>query len=97
MHILKIDDLLKLHELKFYFKYMHQDLPAYLLNWKITPNIHNHNTRSTTEYNSLRTKHEFAKRCLNVPHVINNTPKIVTEKVGTHSLRNFANYAKKII
>ena len=33
-------DLLKLHELKFYFKCMHQDLPAYLLNWKITQNIH---------------------------------------------------------
>ena len=27
----KIGDLLKLHELIFYFKYMHQNLPAYLL------------------------------------------------------------------
>ena len=70
---------------------MHQDLPAYLLNWKIAPNIHNHNTRCTTDIGlySFRTKHEFAKRCLryNLPHVINNTPKIMTEKIGTHRLR----------
>ena len=75
---------------------MHQKLPAYLLNWKITPNIHNHNTRYTTDIYLFRAKHEFAKRCLryNLPHFINNTPKIVTEKVGTHSLQGFANYAK---
>ena len=81
--ILKIDDLLKLQEHKFYFKYMHQYLPAYLLNLEINPNIHNHNTRCTTDIYSFRTKHEFAKTCLryNLPHVINNTPKIVTEKI----------------
>ena len=49
LNILKIDDLLKLHELKFYFKYMHKKLPTYLLNLKTTPNIHNHNTRCTTD------------------------------------------------
>ena len=60
---------------------MHKKLPTYLLNWKITPNIHNHNTRCTTYIYLFRAKHEFAKRCLryNLPHVINNTPKIVTE------------------
>ena len=96
LNILKIDDLLKLHELKFYFKYMHKKLPTYLLNLKITPNIHNHNTRCTTDIYLFRAKHEFAKRCLryNLPHVINNTPKIVTEKIGTHSLQGFANCAK---
>ena len=59
LHILKIDDLLKLHELKFYLKYMHQKLPAYLLNWKIIPNIHNH---STTDIYLFRAKHEFVKK-----------------------------------
>ena len=97
-YIFKIDELLKLNEFKLYFKYMHQDLPSYLLNWKITPNIHNHNTRSTNDIYSFRTKpkHAFAKRCLrySLPHVINNTLKIVTGKMGNHSLQGFANYAK---
>ena len=62
---------------------MHQDLPAYLLNWKITITIHNHNTRSTTDICSFRTKHEFAKRFLiyNLPHVINNTPEMLQIKL----------------
>ena len=76
---------------------MHQDLPSYLLNWKITPNIHNHNTRSTNDIYSFRTKpkHAFAKSLrYSLPHVINNTLNIVTGKIGNHSLQGFANYAK---
>ena len=75
---------------------MHKKWPTYLLNWKISPNIHNRNIRCTTDIYLFRAKHEFAKRCLryNFPHVINNTPKIVTEKIGTHSLQGFVNYAK---
>ena len=47
----------------------------------------------------FRAKHEFAKRCLryNLPHVINNTPKTVIEKIGTHNMQGFANYAKTCI
>ena len=30
-------------------------------------------------------------------HVINNTLEIVTEKIGSHSLRSFANYTKKYL
>ena len=42
--------------------------------------------------------YEFAKACFkyNLPHDINNTSKIVIEKIGTHSLRGVANYAKQI-
>ena len=67
---------------------MHKQLHAYLLNWKMTPNIHNHNTRCTFDVYLFRAKHEFAKSFLryNLPHVINNIPKIITEKIGTHSL-----------
>ena len=68
---------------------MHKKLLAYLLNWKITPHMHNHNTRCTTDIYLFRAKHEFAKRCLR-----NNLSKIVIEKIGTHSLILFANYAK---
>ena len=39
-NIKKIGDILKLHELKLYFKHKHQDLPANLLDWKLTPNAY---------------------------------------------------------
>ena len=38
LQILKIEDQLKLQELTFCYKYIHRNLPVYLLNWKIMPN-----------------------------------------------------------
>ena len=91
------DSPLTLQELKCYYKYRHQNLPVYLLNWQITPNtyIHNYNTRRKTELHTYRTKHEFAKTFLkyNLPHVINNIPDLVIEKIVTHSLKGFSSYA----
>ena len=34
---MKIEDMLKLN----YFKYIHKQLPSYLLNWQIIPSINN--------------------------------------------------------
>ena len=38
LEILKIDDLLKVHGLKNFYKYRNGILPVYLLNWNIIPN-----------------------------------------------------------
>ena len=38
LNLLKVEDILKLQELKFYFRCIHKNLPAYLLNWPIVPN-----------------------------------------------------------
>ena len=45
--MLKLEDLLKLQQLKFYFKFNEGSLPVYLQNLDITPNahVHNYNTR----------------------------------------------------
>ena len=97
-NLLKITDLLRLQELMFYCKFMHNQLPSYLQNWQLTPNanIHTHNTRRQHELHTFRTQHEFAKRCLrhNLPNTLNNTPALVIEKIITHSLSGFANYTK---
>ena len=46
LNMLKIADQLRLQELKFYFKYIHKNLPAYLLDWEFisNANIHIHDT-----------------------------------------------------
>ena len=64
LNLLKIEDQLKLQELKFYFNYIHRHLPVYLLNWQITPNVnvHLHDTRKSKNIHTARTKHELAKK-----------------------------------
>ena len=80
---MKIYDQLKLQELKFFYKYTHDNVPVYLLNWNIIPNynIHSHDTRKATNIHTSMTRHEFAKKCLkySLPHIINDTPKLVLE------------------
>ena len=101
LNLLKVEDILTLHELKFYFKYNQGILPKYLQNWNFIPNskIHNHNTRKITTLHTLKTKHEFAKKTLkyNLPYTINNTPHIVKDKVNTHSFQGFSLYVKQYL
>ena len=100
---LKIEDIfimLKLQELKFYFKYIHKQLPSYLFNWQIIPsiNIHNYNTRAKDNIHTFRAKHEFAIQCLrpSLPHTINETPCAIKNKIYTHSLHGFIIYIKHV-
>ena len=101
LNLLKVEDILTLHELKLYFKYNQGILPKYLQNWNFIPNskIHNHNTRKITTLHTLKTKHEFAKKTLkyNLPYTINNTPHIVKDKVNTHSFQGFSLYVKQYL
>ena len=101
LSVLKVEDLLKVQILRFYYKFIHKQLPAYLQSWPINQNthIHNHFTRKHNKIHTFRTQHEFAKKCLkyNLPHIINNTPDILKDKVTTHSLQGYISYAKKII
>ena len=45
--MLKVDDILKLQQLEFYYKYLYNDLPVYLQNWRIifSYDIHNYDTQ----------------------------------------------------
>ena len=64
LQILKIEDQLKLQELKFLYIYKHGNLPVYLLNWNVilNYNIHSHNTSKPTNIYTSMTIHEFAKK-----------------------------------
>ena len=47
LKLLTVRDILALQELKFYYKFTHNELPVYFQNWQIVRNseIHTHNTR----------------------------------------------------
>ena len=91
--MLKLEDLLKLQQLKFYFKFNEGSLPVYLQNWDITPNAHVHNTihvhAGTRELGCIHTfklNTNLQKKCLkyNLPKLITDTPERVKDKINTH-------------
>ena len=99
LSLLKVDDILKLQQLKFYYKYLHNDLPRYLQNWRFVfkCEVHGHDTRYKNKIYTYKIIHEFAKKCLrhNLPLLLNNLPDIVKEKLMSHSTQGFVNYVKQ--
>ena len=83
-----------------YHKHRNNKLPTYIQNWPLQANkeIHHHNTRHADELHPHRALHMFAEKCLryNVIRVVNNSPLCILDKLNTHSLTGFANYAKQI-
>ncbi len=65
LKLLKVNDILKLQELKFYFKYKNWKLPYYLQSLPFSPNsnIHDHETRIQHNIHDLKTRHDNAKWC----------------------------------
>ena len=100
LRILKIQDILILQTLKMYHKRRNNKLPTYIQNWPLQAikEIHHHNTRHADELHTHRALHMFAEKCLryNVIRVVNNSPLCILDKLNTHSLTGFANYAKHI-
>ena len=94
--MLKLEDILKLHQLKLYYKFNEGSLPVYLQHWDVTSNVHvhNYNAREFGCIHTFKVKHEFANKCLkyNLPKLINDTPQIVKYEINTHSLQGFINY-----
>merc|ERR1712004_581692 len=90
--------MLKLNMLKWYHRYINKKLPLYFLEYNIISqgDIHDHNTRGREHISQPVPRLHRARRCLRnyIPTLINATPKIVVEKVHTHSFEGFSKYAK---
>ena len=66
LNLLKVEDILKLQQLKFYHKLINKQLPGYFTCFPITPatEIHQHSTRAASKLFITRANHEFAKKSL---------------------------------
>ena len=64
MKILKIEELFKLNQLKFYHKYVNNRLPLYFnqLDLKRNNVLYAHNTRNQHNLHRTRVAHEYAKK-----------------------------------
>ena len=98
LNTLKINDIHLLQQLKLYYKLIHNKLLEYFYSFSTMRNyeIHNHYTRNRNRMVTVRTKHEFAKRCIrySISQVINNIPLSIQNKLHTHSLKGFSSYTK---
>lgn len=101
LNLLKVTDILKLQELKFYYKFINNKLPSYLQTLPFYSNTetHDHYTRTQDDIHQPFAKHDYAKKCIryDLPKIINGTPTIILDKVSTHSLDGFSWYVKKYI
>ncbi len=98
LKLLKVQDILKQQELKFYYKFENNKLPNYLQKLpfiKIT-SLREHDTRSQHNIHQMKSNHEYAKNCLgyNIPMELNDSPPKIRNIIYTHSLHEFAGYVK---
>ena len=84
-----------------YHKHRNNKLHTYIQNWPLHANIeiHHHNTRQADELHTHRALHMFEEKCLryNLIRVVNSSALCILNKLNTHSLTGFANYAKQIV
>ena len=98
LKFLKLDNIYKLLQLKFYFKLINKLLPEYFNHIPYTHNfdIHQYYTRGRNNLFIPRTTHEFATKYIrhNRIQTVNNTPNM--KKKITHSLYGFLLALKKM-
>ena len=101
LDLLKIEDLLNLNTLKFYYKLKKDTVPDYFKNYSISrrDEMHGKNLRYGSLITTNRTRLKLSDKCLrnNISYVLNSTPQSALDKVNTHSPDGFTNYVKKIM
>ena len=99
MDLLKIQDILRLKALKFYFRYTQNQLPQYFQNiFAVAPPTHSYFTRGRdVPFLPMPAKNR-SKNCIRyfVPKLLQNLPPCVTDKIYTHSYDGFSVYTKNL-
>ena len=100
LEIIKIHDIHKLQQYKFIHKLFNDNLPSYfsIFHPQLVQDIHRYSTRQRQPFSLHKTKHEFARKCIRftIPNLLNNTPKNISDKIYTHSLKGLNIYIKNI-
>ena len=97
-NILRIDDILKLQELRFIYKLENKTLPKYYLDTMFIrqSEIHNYQTRQANDFRTPQSSHKFTCNSIRhrLPAVYNNCSPSIKNKIYTHSYAGFTNYIK---
>ncbi len=97
--LLKVNHIIKLQELKFYYKYEMNLLPHYLESLPFQLNTNRYETRSLNNCFQWKPMHEYAKKCVqyNIPNTVNNITTNVIDTIYTHNMQGFTGYEKQSI
>jgi hypothetical protein len=84
---------------KFYYKFIHQEVPTYFLNWNVPDHsdIHFYETRGRHKYIPPRLKYNISA-CMakhRIPTMVNEATSQLREKIYSHSLKGFVYYLKQ--
>ena len=97
LHVLKVQDILKLKALKFYFRYSKNDVPSYFQGmFDYSPSVHSHFTRNRGKACLPKPTRPSLKHCIRyyIPLLLQNIPPCIKDKIYTHSYFGFSNYVK---
>lgn len=98
MKLLKVTDIFQIQKIKFYHKFLNNNIPKYFSDifTDLNNNAHYYNTRNQNDIILPRVKHEFAKKRIrySIPEFINNCPALIKDKLHTHSIKGLSLYAK---
>ncbi len=91
LKLLKVSDILKLQELKFYYKYKNNKLLHFLQALPFHSNTRTYYLNTCIKHNTHHPigKHDFAKHW-----IVNDCPNSILDKIITHSLHGFSEYIK---
>ena len=98
LKILKIQDIYNLFLLKYYHKFINGTLPRYFGNI-LSPHGHHYDTRGSNDPVHPRTRTSIANKSVrnHLPEFLEIVPKLVTEKVHTHSFHVFFHLQQKLL
>ena len=97
LNTLKINDIMQVRALKFYFRYSHNELPQYFTNIFATqPVVHPYVTRFRDVPRQAIPVRNTTKKSIRfyVPDVVNKMPPCIINKIYTHSYDGFSRYIK---
>ena len=99
--LLTLHDMLKVNVLKFYHRYLHNELPPYFYSFNIRTqgDTHSYDTRNSKQLHIDRTRTEFADKRLHIylSTVINDMPTELLATIATPTLHDFSKIAKQFL
>ena len=97
LKILKIQNVLDMKCLKFYYRYRHELVPEYFANmFLFLPNTHQYETRYRDQTIVPQPNKKASSKIVRfyIPKLLLKTPTLITDKIFTHSYEGFSLYVK---
>ena len=98
LQTLKVEDIMRVRALKFYFRYTHNELPQYFSDMFANERPeHSYNTRNRDSIQIAIPRRNRTKNSIRyyTPNLFNDMPPCITDKIYTHSYDGFSRYIKK--